>query len=160
MSTLRLAPPSVEAGTRWTARFLTIPVVTIVVTFFIGEGGFNPLTLTPVEAVLMVFLGAICLGMAAAWRWELIGGTISVAAVPPPAPPGKVGSTRPLQRVGVGATTSFDACRRERLLLSKIYSPRLFNIVSATNLFPASLRCTRSPVSKPFSSFFALCSFK
>jgi hypothetical protein len=39
---------------------------------FIGEGGFNPLKLTPVNGTQMVFLFTACIGMMMAWCWELV----------------------------------------------------------------------------------------
>jgi hypothetical protein len=48
---------------------------------FVGEGGFNPLALTPVEATQMVLFWTCCVGMLLAWRWQLIGGAISLGAM-------------------------------------------------------------------------------
>jgi hypothetical protein len=55
--------------------------VGVVLVIFIGMGGFNPLNLTPVEAIQMFFFWTTCVAMLAAWRWDLIGGAISTASI-------------------------------------------------------------------------------
>jgi hypothetical protein len=70
-----------EIAVRWTARVLAASLVGLVLAVFIGEGGFDPLKLTSLEAVQLFFLFAACLGMTAGWRWELLGGTIATAGI-------------------------------------------------------------------------------
>jgi hypothetical protein len=51
---------------------LAVFLVGLVLVSFIGEGGFNPLKLTPVNGTQMVFLFTACIGMMMAWCWELV----------------------------------------------------------------------------------------
>jgi hypothetical protein len=74
-------PTQLHAGVRWTARAIAAVLVGLTVVIYIGEGGFNPLDLTPVETIQMLFFWVACAGMVAAWRWELVGGAISLAAI-------------------------------------------------------------------------------
>jgi hypothetical protein len=65
---------------RWAARALSIGLAGMVALFFVAEGGVNPLTLAPREAVLMFLMFTTCGAMVAAWRWERVAGAISLAA--------------------------------------------------------------------------------
>jgi hypothetical protein len=69
-----------QTGLRWAARGLAAVLVGIVVVIFIGQG-FNPLRLTPSEAVQMMFFWATCIGMMIAWRWELLGGGLATVSM-------------------------------------------------------------------------------
>jgi hypothetical protein len=51
------------------------------VVIFIGDGGFNPLKLKPVEAIQMTLFLATCAGLIIAWRWPFIGGAIATSAI-------------------------------------------------------------------------------
>jgi len=73
-----------EAGVRWTARVLTALLVGLVLVIFVGltlDGGFNPLKLKGVEATQMVFFWTACIGMVVAWRWQMIGGALSLGGM-------------------------------------------------------------------------------
>jgi hypothetical protein len=66
---------------RWTARVLSLLSIGIVLLFAFGEG-LNLLHFTVHELVLFVFFPVgVCLGMAVAWRWEGLGGGITVASL-------------------------------------------------------------------------------
>jgi hypothetical protein len=69
-----------EAGVRWTARVLTALLVGLVLVIFIGEG-FNPLRLKGVEVIQMIFFWTACIGMVIAWRWQVLGGALSLSAM-------------------------------------------------------------------------------
>jgi hypothetical protein len=73
-----------EAGIRWTARVLTALLVGLVLVMFVGvtlEGGFNPLKLKGVEPMQMLFFWTACIGMVVAWRWQVIGGALSLGGM-------------------------------------------------------------------------------
>jgi len=66
---------------RWSARVLSILAVGVVLLFAFGEG-LNLSNFTARELVLFVFFPlGVCLGMAVAWRWEGLGGGITVASL-------------------------------------------------------------------------------
>jgi len=66
---------------RWSARVLSILVVGVLLLFVIGEG-LNLSHFTARELALFAFFPVgICLGMALAWRWEGLGGGITVASL-------------------------------------------------------------------------------
>jgi hypothetical protein len=71
---------SMEITIRWIARLLSAFFVGAVILIFIGER-FNPFKLSAVEVVQMVFFWTCCMGMLAAWRWELTGGCIATGAM-------------------------------------------------------------------------------
>jgi hypothetical protein len=81
MSSLHMSGSSLEAGLRWTARLLSALLVGLVVLIYVGEGGFNPLKLSAVEAVQKVFFFTAVAGMVIAWRWEVIGGILATAGI-------------------------------------------------------------------------------
>jgi hypothetical protein len=66
---------------RWIARVMGVCVVGLVVVFFIGEGGFNPLRATRHESLQMLSVMITCAGLVAAWRWELFGGAMAVGGM-------------------------------------------------------------------------------
>jgi hypothetical protein len=80
MSSLSLSASALEAGLRWTARLLAAGLVGLVLVIFIGEG-FNPVNLSPIEALQKTFFLACCAGMVIAWRWPLLGGAISTGGM-------------------------------------------------------------------------------
>jgi hypothetical protein len=63
MKSIQSGSSALDVGLRWTARAVSVFLVGLVVAIFIGEGGFNPLTLTPSEAAQMVFFWSCCAGM-------------------------------------------------------------------------------------------------
>ncbi len=66
---------------RWSARVLSIIAVGIVLLFAFGEG-LNLSQFTPRELLLFVFFPlGVCLGMVLAWRWEGLGGGITMASL-------------------------------------------------------------------------------
>jgi len=66
---------------RWSARVLSILSVGVVLLFAFGEG-LNLSYFTARELVLFAFFPiGVCLGMALAWRWEGLGGGITVASL-------------------------------------------------------------------------------
>jgi hypothetical protein len=81
MKSLSVNLPSLHTGLHWIARLLAGFVVGLVLLFFFGTGGFNPLKLTAIEAVQMIFFLTTCIGLVIAWRWELTGGAIATAAM-------------------------------------------------------------------------------
>jgi hypothetical protein len=66
---------------RWAARLLGLAVLGAAALFFIGEGAPRPSELTPREAVLMLFFCTALVGLAAAWKWELAGGLVTVGSL-------------------------------------------------------------------------------
>ena len=68
-------------GLRWSARILSLAVIGVLLLFVFGEG-FNPLHLSLRDWVLFLFFPfGLCLGMVVAWRWEGLGGTITVGSL-------------------------------------------------------------------------------
>lgn len=66
---------------RWSTRVLSILAVGIVLLFAFGEG-MNLLHFAAHDWVLFMFFPfGVCLGMAVAWRWEGLGGGITVACL-------------------------------------------------------------------------------
>ena len=66
---------------RWTARALSVLVLGVVLCFAFGEG-LNLSRFTARELVLFLFFPTgVCLGMALAWRWEGLGGAVTVASL-------------------------------------------------------------------------------
>jgi hypothetical protein len=66
---------------RWSARVLSILVGGIVLLFVFGEG-LNLSRFTMRESVLfLLFPFGVCMGMAVAWRWEGLGGGVTVASL-------------------------------------------------------------------------------
>jgi hypothetical protein len=84
MSVLPVSLFRLEAGVRWTARTLSALLVGLVLVMFIGvtlDGGFHPLKLKGVEPIQMVFFWTACIGMVIAWRWQVLGGALSLGAM-------------------------------------------------------------------------------
>jgi len=66
---------------RWSARMLSILVVGVLLLFAFGEG-LHLSQFTARELVLFVFFPlGVCLGLALAWRWEGLGGGVTVASL-------------------------------------------------------------------------------
>ena len=73
-----------EAAVRWTARVLSALLVGLVLVMFIGlsiDAGFRPPRLTGVEIAQMIFFWTACIGMVVAWRWQVIGGALSLGGM-------------------------------------------------------------------------------
>lgn len=65
----------------WSARILSILSIGTVLLFAFGEG-FNPFHFSSRELILSLFFPlGVCLGMALAWRWEGIGGFITLVSL-------------------------------------------------------------------------------
>ena len=81
--TLLLAPSHqlpLSGVCRWTARLLSLLSIGVLLFFVIGEG-FNPLHLDPRELLLSVFFPiGVLLGMGLAWRWEALGGALTIVS--------------------------------------------------------------------------------
>jgi len=80
MSNLTYKTSALAATLRWLARILSIISIGLVIMLALGEG-LNPLQLTLREWVLFLFLLGILLGMIVAWRWEGLGGGITVGSL-------------------------------------------------------------------------------
>jgi hypothetical protein len=80
MNSFHRTLPVLESGLRWAARLLTIFLLGLVLVIFAGEG-FNPFKLSAIEAIQMTLFFTTCIGMAVAWRWEVIGGLLSAAGI-------------------------------------------------------------------------------
>ena len=66
---------------RWSARVWSVLAIGIVLLFAFGEG-LNLSKFTARELVLFVFFPlGVCLGMVVAWRWEGVGGGITMASL-------------------------------------------------------------------------------
>jgi hypothetical protein len=68
-------------GLRWAARLLATAVVALAVLFLVGMGGFNPMQMNLQEAVLMVLFWTAILGLLVGWRWEGVGGALTVGSL-------------------------------------------------------------------------------
>ena len=67
---------------RWVARITAALMVTLTLLIFVGEGlseGFQPLlNMTARETAMMVSFIAVWLGLLLAWKWEAVGGLLTV----------------------------------------------------------------------------------
>jgi hypothetical protein len=59
---------------------LSAVLVGLVLVIFVGEG-FNPLRLKGLEPVQMALFWTACLGMVLAWRWQVVGGALSLGGM-------------------------------------------------------------------------------
>jgi hypothetical protein len=70
---------------RWIARFLALLSAGVILLFFIGEGltqeGGSLLHLSTREASMMVAFAAVWLGLVLGWRWEVLGGLLTVGGL-------------------------------------------------------------------------------
>lgn len=53
----------------------------MVVPYFVGADGVNPLRLTGFETVLMFVFFISWLGLLVAWRWEVLGGAMTLGGM-------------------------------------------------------------------------------
>ena len=81
MRSLHLSVAGLDIGLRWSARLLAAALVGLIVVMFMGEGGFNPLKLKPIEAIQMTLFFTACAGLVVGWRTPLVGGAISAGAM-------------------------------------------------------------------------------
>lgn len=81
MSSAHLRQQRVLLVVRWIARLLAATTVALVLTFMIGEGGFNQRLRSPLEALQMALFVLACAAMLIAWQWELWGGLLALAAM-------------------------------------------------------------------------------
>jgi hypothetical protein len=81
MSTFHMPLFGLEVTIRWIARLLSAFIIGVVLLIFIGERGPNPLKLSALEAVQMVFFVTTCIGMVVGWRWEFIGGIMATVGI-------------------------------------------------------------------------------
>jgi hypothetical protein len=66
---------------RWLARLGSLASVTLLLLFLLGEE-MNPGQLTPTEILgLLCFPLGITVGMLLGWRWETLGGTVTVLSL-------------------------------------------------------------------------------
>ncbi|MDT3739111.1 MAG: hypothetical protein RO257_06360 [Candidatus Kapabacteria bacterium] len=66
---------------QWIARSFSILAIFVILIFVVGEG-FNPFKFTSEELLLSIFFPVFTLiGLIVAWKYELIGGLISVAGL-------------------------------------------------------------------------------
>jgi hypothetical protein len=67
---------------RWIARISAGLAAALLLLIFVGEGlaeGFEPiLHLTAREATMMVAFAAVWLGLVLNWKWELVGGLLTI----------------------------------------------------------------------------------
>jgi hypothetical protein len=80
MRSLHVSMFDLEVGLRWAARLLAAIIVSLVVVVLIGEG-FDLLKLKGLEPVEMAFFWIACIGMVVAWRWQVIGGALSLGGM-------------------------------------------------------------------------------
>jgi hypothetical protein len=71
----------VTLGVRWLARGLSLLVAGTVALFFVGSGGFDPLSMSGAEAALMALFWTAWAGLLVAWRWELLGGAMTLGGM-------------------------------------------------------------------------------
>jgi hypothetical protein len=63
---------------RWIARIWSITSISFILAFLIGEG-MTPIQITPMEWIqLLLFPFGVVLGLIVAWRWEGLGGSITL----------------------------------------------------------------------------------
>jgi len=81
MNTIAIPHLFLTTAGRWTARMLSLLSIGLLLLFFIGEG-FNPFHLAARELLLSAcFPLDVVLGMILAWRWETLGGALTVIAL-------------------------------------------------------------------------------
>jgi hypothetical protein len=65
----------------WTARVLSLVVLGFVLLFFIGEGGFNLITISARESVMLFLFLMTCIGLIVAWQSETVGGAMAILSM-------------------------------------------------------------------------------
>ena len=78
-------PGIANLSIKWIARVLSILCIGFILLMFIGSGlqeGFNPSQFTFRDVIgLFFFPFGICVGMVIAWRWEGLGGIITIGSL-------------------------------------------------------------------------------
>lgn len=71
--------------TRWSARFLSAIVLCVwgffIVGHLVGDAGEDSRPLVVQDYLLLTAMGAWLAGLAIAWKWEIAGGALSLAAL-------------------------------------------------------------------------------
>jgi len=81
METLTIKPVHAQDVFRWIARIGSLAGLGMLLFFLSGEE-FHPAQLTAPEWVSLMFLPTgVTFGLVVAWRWEIVGGAISVASL-------------------------------------------------------------------------------
>ena len=83
MSKVQQAGDGSTTAMRWTARILALLAVGLFVFFAIDLGArvFPELSWGPQGIPLLIVVGVALAGVIVAWRWELVGGIMTVAGV-------------------------------------------------------------------------------
>jgi hypothetical protein len=79
-TTLSIADRFVQA-VRWTARLLALVVLGFLLMIFIGEPAAPLMRLNPRESAQMFLFLTAALGLALAWRWEVLGGALTLTGL-------------------------------------------------------------------------------
>ena len=66
---------------KWMGRIGSVIMLTGVIAFYIGEGGFNPFNLASTRIILMFLFWLSCAGLVVGWISEGVGGAISTLAM-------------------------------------------------------------------------------
>src|ERR1017187_7905581 len=80
MNALLIASWRVAVAGRWTARIVGTLMFLLFLAFFLGEGPPHLSSLTSTERLQFLCIAALFLGLVIAWKWEGLGGLITVAA--------------------------------------------------------------------------------
>jgi hypothetical protein len=80
MRTEAAADP-VTRTVRWLARGLSLVAAGMILLFFVAPGGPDPMTLSTLEAELMLLFLTAWVGLLVAWRWEVLGAAMTVGGL-------------------------------------------------------------------------------
>src|ERR1039457_3438524 len=80
MHALEIVSWRVAVAGRWTARILGTLMFLLFLAFFFGEGPPHLSSLTSTERLQFLCIADLFLGLVIAWKWEGLGGLITVAA--------------------------------------------------------------------------------
>ena len=80
MNALQIASWRIAVAGRWTARILGTLMFLLFLAFFFGEGPPHLSSLTSTERLQFLCIADLFLGLVIAWKWEGLGGLITVAA--------------------------------------------------------------------------------
>src|ERR1039457_5735149 len=79
MNAFQIASWRVAVAGRWTARIVGTLLFLLFLAFFFGEGPPDLSRLTSAERLQSLCVAALLLGLVIAWKWERLGGLITVA---------------------------------------------------------------------------------
>ncbi|MGA3020110.1 MAG: hypothetical protein ABSF62_23575 [Bryobacteraceae bacterium] len=79
MNALQIASWRVAVAGRWTARIAGTLLFLLFLAFFFGEGPPHLSSLTSTERLQFLCMAALFLGLVIAWKWEGLGGLLTVA---------------------------------------------------------------------------------